>query len=81
MDRMNQLTNSSSFEQKFEKIDPQLTKLIKQLLEFNPANRATAKECLSNPMFENLARKSPEKQKVNFKISTVIDGKNAPTTL
>ena len=58
MGQVNSLSPASSFDEKFKKIDPQMAELIKQLLVFNPDNRASAYESFSNPMFDGVRSKT-----------------------
>jgi len=44
--------NSNSLPQKFPKSNPMIIDLLKQMLEFNPFYRPTAKECLASKVFD-----------------------------
>ena len=39
---------------KFKLTDPELVKILKQLVEFNPKNRVSAQKCLKNPIFDKI---------------------------
>ena len=83
MKGLNKITASdeSSFDKKFSCVKPSLAELIKNLLAFNPNNRASAKDCFSNPSFEAIRNKNLEREP-QFKLRTKIDNaKNTPQTI
>ena len=69
-----------SFDQKFQNVDTKMRKLLRRLLQFNPSNRASAEDCLSDPMFEDYRLETNEKQ-ANYTITTDIDSHNCPITV
>ena len=44
----------SSFQDLFPNADPALVDLIESMVEFNPAFRPTVKECIKNPVFDQI---------------------------
>ena len=39
---------------KFDRVDPELRKLLKSMLTFNPQERLSAAQCLKNPIFDDI---------------------------
>ena len=56
----------------YAKTNPFLLQLCIDMLEFNPYFRPTAKECLSNPLFDNIRVQGLE-QSAPFKINIDVD--------
>jgi serine/threonine protein kinase len=72
MYKVNSLTQPSKLDEKFSKVDPKITKIVKKLLSFNPSDRASARACLKDPIFDDIRNKNIEKSP-QFTISTSVD--------
>lgn len=64
--------NSCQLEKKFPKSNKGILSLLKEMLEFNPFFRPTAKECLQNKIFDNI-RVAGLEVSAPFKINIDVD--------
>ena len=46
----------------FHNVNPLLVDLLQNMLKFNPSQRLTAAQCLTNPMFDDVRDMSKEAQ-------------------
>ena len=65
------------YEKEFPHSDPQMLELLKSLIQVNPFFRPTAKECLKNPIFDQVREAVKEKTQISSKIKLDIDHDNA----
>ena len=54
------LEKKESIDEKFENIDPELLKIMKRMLQFLPADRITAEECIASPYFDEIRNEKCE---------------------
>lgn len=71
-DIVSNIPKFEDFSDKFLKTDPALQNILKQMLEFNPYFRPSAKQLLQNPIFDDLRQKNNENA-APFKIKLFFD--------
>ena len=64
--------DNCTLEEKFPKTNAGILRLLKDMLEFNPFFRPTAKECLQNKIFDNI-RVAGLEVSAPFKINIDVD--------
>ena len=71
---LKQTKHASDSDQVFSKSNPELVKLLKQMLEINPYFRPSAKQLLKNKLFDKIRRKADVLQ-APFRVKINIDEK------
>lgn len=71
---LKQTKHASDIDQVFSKSNPELVKLLKQMLEINPYFRPSAKQLLKNKLFDKIRRKADVLQ-APFRVKINIDEK------